>query len=216
MCVRYQKGTERLVLWSRAVDAWVYYDDWQAGDDTYPGYEAPIITVDWERGPLRPVRAQWGLTPAWAKDANFGRKFAYNARCETLLEKPTWRTAMRKHRCIVPANAFYERSEGRWIRFTAVAPAVPFAGLYEPPNAHCALPTFAIVTTEPNELITPFQDRMPVVLADADMARWLDPEAGMDELRSLLVPAPPDWFTVEDAGPIRPEKPRASASLFED
>jgi len=214
----YDKQTAKLIRWSERMGAWISLEDWTEGKDTFPGYEAPMLEPDWERGPAfrKLVKAQWGMVPDWAKDASFGRKNAYNARAETLLDKPTFRTAFRRRRCIVPATAFYERANGRWVRFSPVADVLPIAGLYEPPNRHCPLPTFAMVTTEPNDLVSDVQDRMPVVLSPEDVERWLDPDAGVGELRTLLTPCPPDWLTVEDAGPIARSQAVATPSLFDD
>jgi putative SOS response-associated peptidase YedK len=174
-------------------------------NDTFPGQVAPIIVPQSKDRPTF-IEAQWGMVPAWAKDANYGKKYSYNARSETLLEKPTFRTAFKKRRCIVPATAFYERMAGRWVRFMATEEVLPIAGLYEPPNSLCDYPSFTFITTDPNEVVGEVQDRMPVVLDLEDIPRWLDQNADVNELRTLLIPCPPSWTRVEDAGPIRPPK----------
>src|SRR5437763_662592 len=61
------------------------------------------------------VAARWGMQPVWANDSRWGKKNAYNARSETMWEKPTFRTAVRSRRCLVPAKEFYERADGRWM-----------------------------------------------------------------------------------------------------
>jgi putative SOS response-associated peptidase YedK len=214
MCIRYQKGQNQLIRWSEQIEAWLALEDWAEGEDTFPGTLAPVVAPDLEHGRAM-ISAQWGIVPPWAKDASFGKKNAYNARAETLLEKPTFRAAFKKRRCVVPATAFFERKLGRWIRFAAVGGVLPLAGLYEAANALCNVPSFALVTTDPNEVVSEVQDRMPVVLAAEDLLRWLDPETDLGELRRLLGPCPPDWMTAEDAGPIG-KKIAKDKSLFDE
>jgi len=202
MCIRYDKDWNEIVTWSKLIKAWMPIADWTEGLDTFPGYEAPILVRRKQGEPVIQM-GLWGLVPPWAKDAAYGRKSAYNARSETLLEKPTFREAFRKRRCIVPMTAFYETGEGRWTRFRPPSEDVLLvAGLYEPANSVSNVQTFTMVTTEPNELIAPIQDRMLVILTQEDAERWLDPQASMSELRSLMVPCPPQATIVEDAGPM--------------
>jgi putative SOS response-associated peptidase YedK len=173
--------------------------------DRFPGDEAGIVKPEGEV-----VAARWGLQPAWAKDANFGRKNAYNARAETIAEKPTFRNAFRHRRCLIPAAAFYERSEGHWFRMSPRQnESFSIAGLWEPGDEA----TFTMVTTEPNRAIADVQDRMPVLLGPAEIEAWLSPETSLGELRALMVPCPPTWVAVEDVGPIG-RRPR-EGSLFE-
>lgn len=214
MCIRYQISVNPELMWPSRAFGWEYLHGLRDGDDVFPGKAAPIVFVD---NDLRAVRAQWGLIPPWAKDAGFGRKNAYNARGESLADKPTFRSAFRQRRCVVPAQAFCERDETRWVSFTGSSPLL-MAGLYEVPNVHCDWPSFTIVTTESNELVARYNDRMPVLLAPQDAADWLDPVADPDQLRALLMPFPSDWVTESDLGPLavkaRPSDP--AGSLFDD
>ena len=194
MCVRYavvDSETERERL-ERVRDQ--HHDFEMPGDgwkrDRFPGDVAAYVAHGGEV-----VEGRWGLQPAWAKDPHFGRKNAYNARAETVAEKPTFRTAYRHRRCVVPAAAFYERAEGRWLRVLPREGSFAIAGLFEEG-------TFTMVTTEPNLAIAELHDRMPVILDPSDVAGWLDPEADPRELHALLVPCPPEWTTVEDAGSV--------------
>lgn len=179
--------------------------------DRFPGDEAKFVATGGEI-----LLGRWGLQPTWAKEADFGKRSAYNARAETVAEKPTFRSAFRHRRCVVPASAFYERAAGRWLR---IAPAAdePFAiaGLWEEPNEHThGLPTFTMVTTEPNASIGEVHDRMPVVLAASDVEGWIASRADIRDLNGLLVPCPPEWMRVEDAGPVGKRRRVEEPGLF--
>ncbi len=145
---------------------------------------------------------RWGLVPWFAKDPGGGAKMI-NARAETVAEKPAFRWALERRRCILPADGFYE-----WLRegkerlphlFAAADGSVlALAGLWEvwrpkdDPDAE-PLRTCTIVTTEANATMRPIHDRMPVVLPQVAWDRWLDrAPARAAYLADLLVPAPDD------------------------
>lgn len=148
---------------------------------------------------------KWGLVPSWAKDPAIGNKMI-NARAETVAEKPSFRQAFKKRRCLIVADGFYEwKTEGKRktpMRF-GLKSGEPFgfAGLYEiwhaPDKAH--LQTCTIITTNANGLIEPIHDRMPVIVPKTDEAAWIDPNnqdsAG---LLAILKPYPADLM---DMGP---------------
>jgi putative SOS response-associated peptidase YedK len=123
---------------------------------------------------------RWGLVPSWAKDPSIGNRLI-NARAETVAEKPAFRTALRRRRCLVVADGFYEwQRSGRakdpyFIRMRDDRPFA-FAGLWESWEGpdHSVLETCTILTTEPNELVRPIHDRMPVILPPEVYACWLD------------------------------------------
>lgn len=147
---------------------------------------------------------RWGLIPSWAKDVTIGAKLI-NARGETVAEKPAFRAAFRRWRCIVPASGFYEWKpvqEGSrtikqpyFIRPQDDGDLFGFAGLTErwvSPEGEEVL-TCCIITTDANELMMPIHDRMPVILAPNDYGAWLDPgNPDADGLRALLGPAAAD------------------------
>jgi len=151
---------------------------------------------------------RWGLIPPWAKDATIGAKLI-NARGETLAEKPAFRAAFRRWRCIVPASGFYEwkaaQEAGRTIKQPYfIRPAddgdlFGFAGLSErwvSPEGD-EVHTCCIITTDANELMIPLHDRMPVILQASDYGAWLDPHnADVNGLRALLRPAVADTMIV--------------------
>lgn len=140
----------------------------------------------------------WGLVPSWAKDPSVGNRMI-NARAETLGEKPSFRSAYRRRRCLVLADGFYEWQQGRgkiktphYIRLRSGEPFA-LAGLWEEwhsPEGDQLL-TCTIITTEPNELVAQYHNRMPVILPESTYERWLDPsERQPDELDDLLGPYP--------------------------
>ena len=145
------------------------------------------------------VFLRWGLIPTWAKDPKIGMQLI-NARAETVAEKPAFRSAFRHRRCLVLADGFYEwRREGRskqpyFIRFRDERPFA-FGGLWErwEKSEGSPLETCAMMTTEPNAVLEPIHNRMPVILNPKDYDLWLDPRRkDPAELSSLLQPCPPD------------------------
>ena len=145
----------------------------------------------------RAEHLRWGLIPSWAKDAQMGSRMI-NARAETLAERPAFRAAFARRRCLVLADGFYEwrRSGNSRIPMRIVMKSrepFAFAGLWDTwqdPEGE-VVRSCTIITTEPNELLQPIHDRMPVILAEGAESLWLD-----DDLRdplalgSLLTPYP--------------------------
>lgn len=140
---------------------------------------------------------RWGLVPAWARDAS-GAGRLINARAETAADKPSFRSAFRHRRCLVPADGFYEwRTEGgakQPYRITRPDGApIAFAGLWERwGKGDEPLETFTILTTAANAVLQPLHDRMPVIVDPIDFALWLDPTATDPALVEPLLVAPPD------------------------
>ena len=124
---------------------------------------------------------RWGLIPSWAKDPAIGNRMI-NARAETVATKPAFRVALRKRRCIIPADGFYEwqpagrRKQPVYITLKSREP-FSFAGLWDTwtsPEGE-EIKSCTIITTEANELLKPIHDRMPVILTRETEAVWLDP-----------------------------------------
>ena len=134
---------------------------------------------------------RWGLVPFWAKDPTIGSRLI-NARAESIAEKPSFRDAFRKRRCLVLADGFYEwqtQPQGPKQPFYITTPAtVAFAGLWERwrDPAGPVLETCSIVTTEASDQLRPIHDRMPVILAAEAFDAWLDARAPL--AAALLVP----------------------------
>ena len=156
-------------------------------------------------GPVRTLEVlHWGLVPSWAKDRSSGARMI-NARADTIATKPAFRSAFATRRAVIPLDAFYEW-QPRPVPGVKKAPRQPWAirrrdgspmaaaGLWEAwrdkSNPNGWFLSCAIVTTGPNELMSPIHDRMPVLLAEGAVDRWLDPTSEADELLGLLVPAP--------------------------
>jgi len=124
---------------------------------------------------------RWGLVPRWAKDPSIGARMI-NARSETLAEKPSFRTALRRHRCLIPADGFYEwkvtAAGGKQPIHIGMKDGAPFAfaGLTERwlSQEGEVLDTCTIVTTRANALLAPLHDRMPAIVAPAQYGAWLD------------------------------------------
>jgi len=155
----------------------------------------------------RPALAllHWGLVPGWSKGTPTEvRRASYkmiNARSETAFERPAFRQAMSRRRCVVPANGFYEWSSPEGWRKGQPRPAtlihgegrglLALAGLWERWHGpEGVVESCTILTTVANATVAPLHDRMPVILAPRDLAPWLDPQVQAPELlRPLLVPA---------------------------
>ncbi|MFY9608559.1 MAG: SOS response-associated peptidase [Blastocatellia bacterium] len=143
-----------------------------------PSQQVAVVMTD---GKKRLVSMKWGLIPAWSNDPSIGNRLI-NARAETLIEKPSFREAFTRQRCLVIADGFYEwQKRGRtkqpyFIHLKAERP-FGFAGLYDvwtSPEGEL-ITTCTIITTEPNEMMKTLHDRMPVILAKEFEDRWLDP-----------------------------------------
>ncbi len=152
---------------------------------------------------------RWGLIPSWAKDPKVGDRMI-NARAESLADKPAYERAFRRHRCLVPAEGFYEwqrrgsRKQPMFIHRRDGEP-MAFAGLWAAWRDEASdadwLRSCAIVTTNANNTLAPLHDRMPVVLEERDWDRWLDPDTGdVDALARLLQPASDDLLVAYPVG----------------
>ena len=175
--------------------------------DVRPTNSAPIIrALDGQRM-IRPAR--WGLIPPWAKDETIAQH-TFNARAETLAEKPSFRAAFKRRRCIVPMTAFFEwravagQKKKEKLRFASPeGKPLAVAGLWERwqrLGAGETIETYTVITTAANGLMAPIHDRMPALLAASDWEAWLDPEMiNPVFLRSLLAPCPDEWLEAQAA-----------------
>jgi putative SOS response-associated peptidase YedK len=170
-----------------------------------PSQEIPVIRQDRE-GRRVVSFDRWGLVPHWAKDPAIGNRLI-NARAETVETKPAFRDALKARRCIVPADGFYEwgghGDERRPYLFRRSDRAmIGIAGLYERwlGEGGEVVDSCTLITTDANATLAPFHDRMPVILAAGDYARWLDrSESEPRSLLPLLAPCPADWL---DSTPV--------------
>jgi putative SOS response-associated peptidase YedK len=160
-----------------------------------PSQEAAVLRYGTPGNTLAALR--WGLVPSWARDPKIGYR-TINARAETLRDKPAFRDSFAARRCVIPVDGFYEwqrTPHGKAPHFIRRGDGAPvlLAGLWDRwlDPERTPLETFTIVTTRPNAFVRPLHDRMPVVLAPADVDRWLDPGSS-GPLDDLLVPCPDD------------------------
>ena len=158
----------------------------------------PVVAIRPGEGGGREARMlRWGLVPFWAKDPSIGSRMI-NARGETVAEKPAFRQAFRRRRCLIPADGFYEWQKvpgGKQPWYISARDEVPlaFAGLWErwdKRGTEAPVETCTIVTTAANATLLPLHDRMPVILGAADWDAWLDDAASSTLLRDLIRPAP--------------------------
>ncbi|MBL9123132.1 MAG: SOS response-associated peptidase [Planctomycetaceae bacterium] len=140
----------------------------------------------------------WGFIPSWSKDPQSGHR-PINIRSETVLEKPMFRSAFRKRRCLIPADGFFEwqavgRAKQPYYFQRPDGGPFAFAGVWETWRGGAEpLESCALFTTSANATVAPLHDRMPVILAPADFASWLDPtNEDPASLVPLLRPLPPD------------------------
>ena len=162
----------------------------------------PIAIVRADQGQRHFALVRWGFVPSWAKELKPGKPLI-NARGETVAEKPTFRNAMKRRRCLIPADGFYEwlgDVPGRKIPYfihRSDDGLFAFAGLWEhwmgPDGSE--LETAAIITTTPNREVSEIHDRMPVVVAPDDFETWLTGETA--DAAKLLKPAPDGYFVLE-------------------
>lgn len=164
--------------------------------------QVDLMIRPWDGGrQLLPSR--WGLIPVWAKERSIGSKM-FNARAETLVERPAFRNLVGKSRCIVPATGFYEwKSEGKhktplYIHRADELP-IAFAGLWttwRDPDSGETVMSHTVITCAPNEFMSQIHNRMPVILDGDSLEQWLDPQlTKADDLLPLLAPARDDLLT---------------------
>jgi len=136
---------------------------------------------------------RWGLIPSWAKDSKMGARMI-NARAETLAEKPSFRSAFKRRRCLVLADGFYEweqletKKQPYYFQLQDKQPFA-FAGLWEEwqSSEDKKIASCTIITTDANELLQPIHNRMPVILQQPDYEKWLDPQLQKTELLQELL-----------------------------
>jgi putative SOS response-associated peptidase YedK len=176
MCGRYVITSSPAAI--RAMFGYPEQPNFPARYNVAPTQPIPIVRL--HEGRRQFVLMRWGLIPAWAKDPKTF-SLLINARSESAIDKPAFRNAMRRRRCLIPADGFYEwkevggRKQAYFVRPRAGGP-VGFAGLWETwtgPNGE-EVDTAAIVTTNANRTLSAIHDRMPVILPPDAFAFWLD------------------------------------------
>jgi putative SOS response-associated peptidase YedK len=181
--------------------------DWGGRFNIAPTQPVAVVT---DPGARNVEMMRWGLVPSWAKDVNIGNKLI-NARAETLTEKPSFRNAFQRRRCLILADGFFEwkkpenkrgQSEPYYFQRVGRKPFA-FAGLWEfwkSPEGE-PLRSCALITTTANDLVAPVHERMPVMLAGDGLWNWLQ-FTGQDALQELLVPFPADEMVAYPVGKL--------------
>lgn len=201
-------------------------------DETYlaPSYNVaptdfqPIVRLDRD-GQRELTVMRWGLVPYWAKNSKIGLS-TINAKSETVTTSPTFREAMKRRRCLVPAEWFYEwqKIDGKAKQPYAISlrddSLFAFAGLWERWRDKAkdqVIETYTILTVDPNELLEPIHDRMPVILAPKDYQRWLEPGEPTHLPTDLLRPYPAEemkaWKVGSAVGNVRNNAPELLAPI---
>lgn len=208
MCGRYALYTDYAIILER-----FHIEESAVGEGEYsPSYNiAPsqkVLAIVNDGTKNRLGYLKWGLVPPWAKDQKIGYKMI-NARAETAAEKPSFRHAFKKKRCLIIADAFYEwqrTDEGKIPMLAKLKSGKPFAfaGLWETwqsPEGE-TVNTCTILTTQANRVMGTIHDRMPVMLSEEGEKLWLDPQQDPQVLEELLKPFDSEemeTFEVSDA-----------------
>ena len=208
MCGRFTatfEFSEIRARWNLDCDLPNYMLRFNVAPETSPSI--PVIIR--QRGGNECRLMQWGLIPHWAADPSIGNRMI-NARAETRTELPSFKSLVTRCRCIIPADGFYEwRKEGRrkvpmWVHLKTKEPFA-FAGLWDvwrKPDGK-RVESFTIITTEPNELVRPIHNRMPVILRPEDEEQWLDVyRTSFAKAQSLLKPYPDELMDAHDVSTI--------------
>jgi putative SOS response-associated peptidase YedK len=193
--------------------------------DILPSYNVapqsfqPVVRLNEENSERALALMRWGLVPFWSKDQKIGYN-TINAKAETVATSPAFREALKRRRCLVPADGFHE-----WQKLDAKTKQpyaiglkdgslFAFAGLWErwtDKATNQPLETYAIITTEPNELTAPVHNRMPVILAPKDYERWMaiaDPtRLPVDLLRPYDADQMTSWKVSAAVGNVRYNEP---------
>jgi putative SOS response-associated peptidase YedK len=160
-----------------------------------PSQHVPVVRME-DNGERVIAPAQWGFIPAWAKELPKIRPI--NARAETVATSGTFRQAFNNRRCLIPADGFYEWQGAKRLKqpyFIHLKDdgVFAFAGLWErwqPAKDAQPIDTCTIITTQPNELMSPIHNRMPVIVARGNYSRWLDSRIPGNEVADALTPYP--------------------------
>ncbi|WP_114749030.1 SOS response-associated peptidase [Pleomorphovibrio marinus] len=204
MCGRYSLAKSKLELEARFEAEML--DDFKPRYNIAPTQLVPVVTSDSPKGFSY---FYWGITPQFAKNKPVSQKLI-NARSETVAEKASFRNAFKNHRCLVPADGFYEwKKVGKKMkipyRFTMMDEKLfSFAGIWEEFEtqegdiAH----TFLILTTMPNNLVGEVHDRMPVILPSEQEEKWLDSQTSEEELLGMLSTYPEEQMISYTVSPM--------------
>lgn len=186
-------------FWEKIEKRWKHEfgENWRDSFNIAPTQLCPILRSTSDS--VSVDRLRWGLVPFWASDEKIGASLV-NGRAETAFEKPAFRDAMKKRRCLIPASGFYEwrtidakEKQPYYFRPRSRSPFF-IAGLWETWGP-MKIETFTLLTREADSIVSPVHHRMPVILSPADVDAWMDPHAEPDQLRAVLAPRQSDLET---------------------
>lgn len=188
MCGRFQLSVKGKQI-SERYNTEVFDEMYKPNYNCTPSQYLPVIT---NIAPKKISLLKWGLVPFWAKDPKVGYR-NINTRAETIDIKPSFKKAMEKNRCIIPANGFYEWKKGTQkipYRIAMINDSImSFAGIYDQwtDAEGTIISTFSIITTEANSLVKSIHHRMPVILSKNNEEQWLY-DNNKNNLKKLLLP----------------------------
>jgi putative SOS response-associated peptidase YedK len=222
MCGRYGRRADkqRIAEWFRTHNTDVFNESYFAPSyNVAPQSMQPVVRLDAETGERELTVMRWGLVPFWSKDGKASYS-TINARAETVPTSATYREAFKRRRCLVPADIFYEwmKVDAKTKQPYAIAltdrSLFAFAGLWETWKDKVTgetKKTYTIITTDPNEVMEPLHNRMPVVLAPNDYERWIAPADPAKLPVDLLRPYPAEemtaWKVSAAVGNVRNNEP---------
>jgi len=219
MCGRYVITSTPEAI--RALFGYAEHPNFPPRYNVAPTQPIPIVRI--AEGKRQFVLMRWGLIPSWVKDPK-GFSLLINARGESVLDKPAFRNAMRRRRCLIPADGFYEwkefggRKQPYFVRLKNSGGPFAFAGLWETwtgPNGE-ELDTAAIVTTDANRTLAAIHERMPVILPPEAYDLWLDcANVEADVAAALIAPARDGLLEVYEVSPAVNRVANDDARLIE-
>jgi putative SOS response-associated peptidase YedK len=222
MCGRYGRRADkqRIAEWFQTHNTDVFNESYFTPSyNVAPQSMQPVVRLDAETGERELTVMRWGLVPFWSKDGKASYS-TINARAETVPTSATYREAFKRRRCLVPADLFYEwmKVDAKTKQPYAIAltdgSLFAFAGLWETWKEKVTgetKETYTVITTDPNEVMEPLHNRMPVVLAPNDYERWMAPADPAKLPVDLLRPYPAEemttWKVSAAVGNVRNNEP---------
>lgn len=222
MCGRYGRRADkqRIAEWMQTHSTNVFEDSYLAPSyNVAPQSFQPVVRLEPETSERELTVMRWGLVPFWAKDTKIGFS-TINAKAETVPTSPAFREAWKRRRCLVPAEWFYEwqKLDEKHKQPYAIAmkdgSIFAFGGLWDKwrdKSTGQELHTYTVITTDPNELMEPIHDRMPVIVARRDYDRWMAATDPAHLPVDLLKPYPAEemkaWKVSSAVGNVRNNNP---------
>lgn len=201
MCGRFAQYSHLAAIARRfaVAEAMVHADEEAPRYNIAPSSNILAVRLD-EAGTRELVRLKWGLVPHWSVEPKTSYSTA-NARAETVDTKPAFRKAFKRHRCLIPADGWYEwefvpgaKYKQPWYYTSQDGGPIAIAGLWDRwHQGDQVLETCTIIVSPANAVAAPVHDRMPAILFPDDWADWMDPNFPPEAAKKMLVPCPDEW-----------------------